>query len=96
MSTDEHQAYLARVRARLVAARDGGAFREAEVSAPAAPPPSPVVPGNAPPVVSAQPSPYSQSERADDHHVELAGLASALATVAERLAEVARALRGQT
>ncbi len=83
--------YLARVRARLVAAREGGAFREAAACAPASPPaPEPT------PVRSEQPSPYSASTRPDDPHVELAGLASALATVAERLSEVARALRGET
>ena len=48
-----------------------------------------------PPDNSVQPSPSSESSRPYDAHVELAGLASALSTVAERLAEVARALRGE-
>jgi hypothetical protein len=117
---DARTAYLAELKARLIAKRDGGdvitpatviagATFKLTASAPIEATPEPV------PVVSAQTSPYSESDRhgpltrgddllpsseastrPDEHHLELAAVASALVTVAARLADLARVLGGQT
>jgi hypothetical protein len=87
----EREQYLARTRARLVAARDGGRFVESEAAPIVVPAPVPATPGpavdrdvkpeNVAPIVSAQTSPYSdRGPRPAPNHLaeELCALAAEL------------------